>query len=262
MKITLILLISCIAWAQQPVAPTTGESVGSPRGENRGEYNIMNSFELGYRWDTVGGNFDMYRSTVNYTNGIRLLSSSLSVQSRDGHGRFFDSLILNTQGLGNDPYESAILRIEKNRLYRYDMTWRLNDFYNPALTIVNGEHFKNTSRIWQDHDFTLFPQGNFKFFLGYSRNDENGPALTTIQLFDFRGDVFPLFADIRRKQNEYRLGGEITLAGFRLNVLHGWEDFKEDTPTKILKSTEPGDVGLNTLATYRSSQPYHGTSPY
>ncbi len=263
----LFLLVSCIAWAQPPVAPTTGESVGSPRGENSGAYNIMNSFELGYRWDTVGGNFDMYRSSVNYTNGIRLLSSSLSVQSRDGHGRFFDSLILNTQGLGNDPYQSAILRIEKNRLYRYDMTWRLNDYYNPALTIANGEHFKNTSRIWQDHDLTLFPQSRVKFFLGYSRNDENGPALTTIQLFDLRSDTFPLFADVRRQQNEYRLGGEITAAGFRLNVLRGWVDFKEDTPVNLLFAPNPffgetGDNGLNTLGAYQSSQPYHGTSPY
>ena len=207
MKTTFILLISSIALAQPPVAPTADVSVGDPRGENRGEYNIRNSVELGYRFATVGGDFDMYRATVNYTDGLRLLSSSLSVQSRDGHGRFFDSLLLNTQGLGNDPYQSAILRIEKNGLYRYDLTWRLNDYYNPALTIANGEHFKNTSRIWQDHDFTLFPTGRLKLFLGYSGNSENGPALTTIQLFDFRGDTFPLLADIRRRQNEYRLGG-------------------------------------------------------
>jgi hypothetical protein len=275
----LFLLLPLIAFAQPPVAPTTDERVGSPRGENRGEYNIMDSVELGYRFSTVGGNFDMYRSTVNYTNGIRLLSSSLSINSRDGHGKFFDSLTLNTQGLGNDPYESAILRVEKNGLYRYDMTWRLNDYYNPALTIANGEHFRNTSRIWQDHDFTLFPTGKVKLFLGYSRNDENGPALTTIQLFDFRGDTFPLFADIHRSQNEYRVGGEINAGGFRLNILRGWEDFKEDTPVSLLNTTDgfniptggsvqpflpiqTGDNGLNTLSLYRSSQPYHGTSPY
>ena len=151
MKNTLLLLIASICYAQPAVAPTTGEQVGDARGENHGEYNIMNSMELGYRFATTGGDFDMYRSTVNYTDGIRLLSSSLSVQSRDGHGRFFDSLMLNTQGLGNDPYESAVLRIEKNRLYRYDMTWRLNDYYNPALTIANGEHFKASKpsgRTW------------------------------------------------------------------------------------------------------------------
>ncbi len=262
MKKIFLALISSIAFAQPPVAPTTGEPVGNPRGEDHGEYNVMNSWELGYRFDTVGGNFDMYRSVVNYTNGVRLLSSSLSVQSRDGHGKWFDYLLLNTQGIGGDPYESAILRIEKNGLYRYDMTWRLSDYYNPALTIANGEHFKDTSRIMQDHDFTLFPTGKYKLFLGYSHNVENGPSLTTIQLFDQRSDTFPLFADIRRQMNEYRLGGEADFWGFRLNVLRGWVDYREDTPTNILFSTEPGLNGINTLTAYNSTQPYHGTSPY
>lgn len=261
--LTLCLAASALC-AQPPVAPTTGEQVGNPRGDNTGEYNIMESFELGYRFATAGGDFDMYRSTVNYTDGVRLLASSLSIQSRDGHGRWFDHIQLNTQGLGNDPYQFASLRVEKNGLYRYDMIWRENEFFDPSLTIANGAHFEDTNRRWQDHDLTLFPQGNFKFFLGYSRNVEDGPALTTIQLFDFRGDEFPLIANIHRLQNEYRLGAEVRLLGFRLNVLRGWEDFKEDTPVNILAVAEPGLSGLApaSLSAYQSSLPYHGTSPY
>ncbi len=262
--ISILCLAALTVYAQPPVAPTTGEQVGNPRGDNTADYNVMNSFELGYRFGTAGGDFDMYRSTVNYTDGVRLLSSSLSIQSRDGHGHWFDQIQLNTQGLGNDPYESATLRIEKNGLYRYDMMWRENDFFDPALTIANGAHFENTSRRWQDHDLTLFPQGNFKLFLGYSNNIEDGPALTTIQLFDFRGDVYPLIADIHRAQNEYRLGGEVKFWGFRVNVLRGWEDFKEDTPINVLGVAEPGlsGIGPASLSAYQSSQPYHGTSPY
>ena len=118
----------------QPVVSPTTEQVGSPRGENSGNYNITNSFELGYRWSLVGGDLGEYRSDVNYRNGVRLLSSGLSIDSRDGHGHLFDQILLNTLGLGNDPYQSAVLRIQKNKLYRYDMTWRLNDYYNPGLT--------------------------------------------------------------------------------------------------------------------------------
>src|SRR5580658_6578738 len=143
--------------AQPTVAPTTNEQVGDPRGDNTGDYNIMQSFELGYRWATVGGDLGMYQSVANFGDGIRLLSSSLSIQSRDGKGQFFDQIQLTTQGLGNDPYEFASLRIEKNRLYRYDMIWRQSDYFNPALTISGGEHAENTTRTMQDHDLTLFP---------------------------------------------------------------------------------------------------------
>jgi hypothetical protein len=248
--------------AQTPVAPTA-ESVGIPRGDNVSGYNLRQSFELGYRWHSVGGDLGMYRSTVNYGNGPRLLSSSLSVNSLEGHGGYFDQIQLNTLGLGNDPYESASLRIEKNRLYRYDLAWRSNAYYNPGLTIAAGQHFLDTVRHTQDHDFTLFPQGSFKFFLGYSANTQTGPALTTIQQFDVRGDEFPLLANIRRSQREYRLGTEISLLGFRLNVLHAWVDFKDDTPVH-LAAPSPGNNpdDLTTLTSLQRSEPYHGTSPY
>ncbi len=55
------------------------------------------------------------------------------MNSRDGHGRWFDQIVLTTMGLGNDPYQSVTLRVEKNKLYRYDMLWRLDDYYNPGL---------------------------------------------------------------------------------------------------------------------------------
>ena len=263
MKIIIAAQLAAIALcAQTPVAPTA-ESVGLPRGDTLSGYNVRQSFELGYRWHSVGGDAGMYRSTVNYGNGPRLLSSSLAVNSLEGHGGLFDQIQINTLGLGNDPYESASLRLEKNRLYRYDLSWRSNAYYNPGLTISGGQHFLDTVRRTQDHDFTLFPQSSFKVFLGYSANTQTGPALTTIQQFDVRGDEFPLFANLRRVQREYRLGTEISLLGFRLNVLHAWVDFKDDTPVR-LAAPSPGNnpADNTTLTSLERSEPYHGTSPY
>ena len=265
MRPTAALLIPFAAvtlLAQTPVAPTS-EAVGVPRGDTVSGYNVRQSFELGYRWQTVGGNDGMYRSTVNYGNGIRLLSSSLSVNSLEGHGGLFDLIQLNTLGLGNDPYESATLRLEKNRLYRYDLSWRSDAYFNPGLAVAGGEHAIDSVRHVQDHDFTLFPQSSFRLFLGYSANTQRGPALTTEQLFDSRGDEFPLFADIRRSQHEYRLGGEIRVLGIRLNVMHGWVDFKDDTPVgPSLAPAGNNPADLSTLGSFRRSEPDHGTSPY
>src|SRR5262249_47788142 len=107
-RLCFALTLAGAAAAQQTVAPTDAR-VGPPRGENTGNYNVTQSFELGYRWRLLGGDQDMYRSVVNYRNGVSLLGSRLTVNSRDGHGGLFDEILLTTQGLGSDPYQSAIL---------------------------------------------------------------------------------------------------------------------------------------------------------
>ena len=259
---TLFLLFSAYVFAQPPVAPTD-EPTQPARGDNASDYNVLQSWEMGYRFAAVGGDSDMYRSTVNYTDGVRLLSSSLSIQSRDGHGHWFDQMLFNTLGLGGDPYELAAFRIEKNGLYRYDFTWRSTAYFNPALTISNGEHLINATNHLQDQDLTLFPQSRFRLFMGYSRITWSGPSLSTVQLFDGSGDEYPVFSNIHNVQNEYRLGGEAQLFGFKLNALYSWVDFKQDPVTNLLvpsPGNNPND--LNTLESFTRTAPYHGTSPY
>jgi hypothetical protein len=260
--ILLITFAAGVLRAQEVVAPTR-ETVGSPRGENTGNYNITQSFETGYRWHLVDGNLGMYRTVNNYGNGLRLLGSSLSVNSRDGHGNWFDEILLNTLGLGNDPYESASLRVQKNGLYRYDMLWRMQDYYSPGLTVAAGAHLRDTSRRIQDHDITLLPQSKFRFRVGYSRNTENGPALSSAQEFDPNGPGFPTFMNVRREWNEYRVGGDIDYKGLKLTITHRWDYFKEDSPYSLTGAVGPAtaapDQGL--LQQFQRSEPIHGSNP-
>jgi hypothetical protein len=263
-QLVLFLIVSGAVFGQETVAPTTGESTGAARGENTGDYNVVQSWEVGYRYATVGGDEGKYRSDVNYRDGVRLLSSYLTVNSRDGHGRWFDEIVLGTQGLGNDPYESATLRVQKNRLYRYDMLWRSNDYYNPGLTVANGEHLMDTNYRWQDHEVTLLPQNWFRVRAGYSRTVQDGPALTTVQEFDSRGDVFPLFRDLKEQYNEYRIGMDITLKRFRLTILRRWEYFKEDTTDDLTATLQGSAVPFgaasdtSTLSSFYRAQPTRG----
>jgi len=247
--------------AQQVVAPTT-EQVGSPRGDSAGNYNVTQSFETGYRFHLVGGDAGEYRSDANYGNGLRLLGSSLTVNSKDGHGRWFDEIVLNTTGLGNDPYEAAALRIQKNGLYRYDMTWRLSDYYNPGLTVAGGQHLMDTSRRLQDHDLTLLPQSHIRFLLGYSRDTEDGPALSTAQEFNTAGSAYPVFTNVRRQWNEYRLGAEADFAGFHFTVRRTWDYFKDDTPVTSNGVAASGSTTDPTVVRqFNRSQPIHGSNP-
>ncbi len=257
--LTVFFVIAWAASAQETVAPTSGEKVGSVRGDNTGDYNVVQSWEFGYRYSSVSGNQDEYRSDVNYHDGFRLLSSSLTVNSKDGKGKWFDEIALTTQGLGNDPYESATLRVQKNRWYRYDLLWRQNDYFNPGLTVANGAHLENTTYSWQDHDLTLFPQSWYRIRAGYSRTGQNGPALTTEQEFNGQGTVYPIFRDIREQYNEFRLGGDILMKGFRLTVQRRWEYFKEDTTDNQAVAVQ--GAAPQVLTSFNRAQPYRGRTP-
>lgn len=254
--------IATTGYAQQTVAPTQAP-VGPANGDNAANYNIVNSFEAGYRFATAGGDPEEYKSQVNYADGFRLLSSSFSMFSRDGHGKYFDELTLSTLGLGGDPYESATLRIAKNNLYRFDMNWRLNDYYNPGLASAGQQsgNFRATQYTSLDNDLVLFPQSKIKFFLGYSRQVQDGPEFTNVGGFlgapvkpSIAGQDTTGFTTLRDARNEYRVGNEFQLWGVTVNWMHGWEDFKEDF-------FEPADP-TNNRPTSQFVNPYHGTSPY
>jgi len=254
-----ILVIASAAAGQDTVAPTTGEQVGTVRGQNTGDYNVVQSWELGYRFASVGGNQDQYRSDVNYHDGLRLLGSSFTINSKDGKGHWFDEIALTSQGLGNDPYESATLRLQKNRWYRYDLLWRQNDYFNPGLSVASGAHLENTTYSWQDHDLTLLPQNWYRIRAGYSRTTQNGPALTTEQEFNTQGTVYPIFRNIRQQYNEFHLGGDILLKGFRLTVQRRWEYFKEDTTDN--QAVAEAGAAPQVLTSYYRAQPYRGRTP-
>jgi len=260
-RLTLIFTVPGMLLAQQVMTPTP-DQVGSPRGDTWGNYNVTQSFEFGYRFKFVGGDEGEYRSDVNNGNGLRLFGSSFTIDSKDGHGRWFDKIVLNTAGLGNDNYQSVTLRVEKNGLYRYDMTWRLNAYFNPGLTVAGGEHLMDTTRRIQDHDLTLLPQSRIRFHLGYSRNTEDGPALSTAQEFNLNGSGYPIFTNVRRQWNEYRLGGEARFHGFQFTVMRRWDFFKDDTPATSAGVEAAGTLTDQTvLQQFNRAQPIHGSSP-
>ena len=135
-----LLYLSCIIWLPllqaQPVIAPSPDRPGFALGADLSSYNVTNSFETGYRFSAVGGDYSLYR----------------------------------TQGLGNDPYQVATFRIEKNDVYRYDMNWRLSDYFNPSLDNGESDTLKNTRRVMQDHDLSVSLAKWAKLKLGYSRN--------------------------------------------------------------------------------------------
>jgi len=233
--------------------------------QRRGSYQILQGFEVGYRLVSVAGSREMYRSSVNYSNGLRLLDGILRIHSRDGHGRFLDEITLTSSGAGGDPYQSSSLRLEKNRRYRYDLGFRMVSYHNQLAALSGGEHRANTERIFQSHDLTLFPQSRFQLLLGYDRNNQNGPALISENFDVRREEAFPrdrffVFADqVRRLNNQWRAGVNLTAAGIAFSFLKGWDDYKEDTRHAVAGAVTTAGLLPRTL---RRDDPVHGRTPF
>jgi hypothetical protein len=256
-------LLAAAALQAQPTVAPTREPVGPPEGDSIGGYDVTQAFELGYRARTVQGNEAKYASDVNFGNGIRLLSGSISVHSQEGRGRLFDEVVLSTQGLGNDPYQFATLRIQHNRFYRYNLLWRQNDYRNPGLIAPSGGHPRNTRRIWQDHEITLLPHSAVQLFGGIGQNTQTGPSLSSIQLFDSRGDEFPVFTNIDRRQREYRIGAQANLSRFRFLLMRGWQRYEEGSSSRNsvpAPGANANDVQI--LDRFTRQEPYRGETPF
>lgn len=215
----------CIAWgcwlallmvqAALLAAPVAGQSASSPEGVDNGNYNYQGTFEFGYRFVDTNGNSSVYDTFVNQQQGPRLLEQTLSIRSLNHEGTVYDSLFLSSFGWGGDPENASRLRISKNKWYNFNMTFRrdrnfwdynlLANPLNPANDVIavnNSPHQFQTVRRMYDYNLTLFPQSILRFRLGYSRNNMEGPALSSIH----EGTDTAVFQNTRTLLDAYQFG--------------------------------------------------------
>ncbi len=264
MRLWLAVLTACpLALGQQAVAPTPDRP---DQLAEKGEYTVSNSFEVGYRFADVGGNRDVYRASVNYGNGIRLLEGQLRINSKGGKGTLVDDFSFRTSGAVTDPYQSHIVRAEKNGWYRYDMQYRVSRYYNRLPALWQGEHGLNTERTLQSHDFTLRPGSRFEILFGYDRNRRTGPGFASEGIGDRRGgfdraSFLRYQTDLDQRNNQYRGGVNTRFLGLALTAIQSVDDYREDNLFGD-GSRLPTDVSnVQPVESLLRSEPFTGRTP-
>src|SRR5579862_1866642 len=96
MRLALALIAAVPLLAQDPAAPTPVPST---------EPVVTGSIDLGYRFTSVGGDNDVYRSVVNLGQGPRLIGLDFTVV--DPQKRLFDRLDVRANNWGGDPYNTV-----------------------------------------------------------------------------------------------------------------------------------------------------------
>ena len=85
---------------------------------------------------------------------------------------------------------------------------------------------------------------------------DNNSALST---------ALPVFVNLRREWNEYRIGGDVDVAGFKFTLLRRWDFYKEDSPYRLLPGSNAAAIGLpndlTALQTFVKAAPVHGSDP-
>ena len=196
------------------LAAGQGTSTAS-EGVDNGNYNYQGSFEFGYRFVDTNGSRTVYNTFVNQQQGPRLFDETLSMRSLNHEGSVFDTLFLTSFGWGGDPENASRLRISKNKWYNFNMSfrrdrnfWDYNLLANPLnppnqVIQVNGSpHQFQTVRRMYDYNLTLLPQSMIRFRLGYTRNNMEGPALSSIH----EGTDTVTFQNTRTLLDAYQIG--------------------------------------------------------
>ena len=195
-----------------------------------GNYQVEQTAEVGYRKDWINGNLDTYDTFVNLGTGARLLDYTLDMRSINHMGLLFDNLSFSNFGYGGDPNDVSRLRVEKNKWYEFSLVFRRDKNYwdynllanplnpvpfsttspvpatfattNPSFASTQSPHSLDRVRRMQDYDLMLLPQSRVRFRLGYSRNVDEGPSLTTLH-----GPTdFLLLENFRMTTNSYHVG--------------------------------------------------------
>ena len=184
-------------------------------GVDNGNYHYQGSFELGYRFVNTNGSRPIYDTFVNQQQGPRILDQTLDVRSLNHMGGLFDTLFVSSFGWGGDPENAGRMRMSKDKWYNFNATFRrdrnffdYNDLANPLnpanlyVQVNDSPHEFQTVRRMYDYNLVLLPQSAVRFRLGFTRNNMEGPALSTVH----QGTDAQVFQNTRTLLDGYQFG--------------------------------------------------------
>ncbi len=175
---------------------STDSSSGTGEGKKIGDFQVIQSIDIGGRISDVTGSQPMYNTLENYQSGARLLDQSLIMQSLT-HQDIFDTLTLSSFGWGGDPEQAARLHIDKYHWYSFSSSYQYMQNYfdydlfanplnpptgTPFLPILNSPHgYYNRQKLY-NYDLVLLPMHRLSFRIDYNHNRFQGPAFSSLHV--------------------------------------------------------------------------------
>jgi hypothetical protein len=278
-----LLLASGIAAAQtsDPAKTQTKKPDDVPTsattGTDSGNYKITSSLEFGYRGIRVDGDERKYRSDLNYKAGPRIFDSSFLMQSKDGKGGLFDTLLVTASGWGADPTGSMRISMEKPKWYRFEGQYRRAKYYRFLNNVANpnwlfsgfpvppnpatGLHGYNTRTEFGDFDLTILPKNELvRLTFGYSPERYSGPYFTNYHL---GGNEFQPLVNARTRANDIRFGADGKLGKVDWTFMQGFRRFRDDSTIDTNPAfINPNPTNIARFTAFSRTEPTRGRVDY
>ena len=216
--------------AQQAAQQPAPESAASPTPST--EPWITGTLDFGYRFTSIGGDNDVYRSVVNLGQGPRLLGLDLTIV--DPQKRLFDHLDVRANNWGGDPYNTLHVNASKRGIYDFNFDYRdiayfnlLPSFADPLLGsgLVLDEDSYFARRRMSDFQLDLLPGHRIMPYLAYGRDSGQGTGITT---FESDVNTYPVADRMFDKTDNYRGGVRLEFNRFHATLEQGGTTLRDD----------------------------------
>jgi hypothetical protein len=196
------------------------------------EPSFSGSVDVGYRWVSTAGSYDVYRSVVNLGEGPKLLGWDLSFE--DPRKRLFDRLDLRGNNWGGDPYNTAFLAMRKMGVYNLTVDYRNIAFFNflpsyadplATSTYFLDERSYDLKRRLANAQLDLRPGKRVIPYLGYTWDSGYGRQINT---FVTSGNEYPLSQNTNDHTANYRGGVRLEFNRFHATLEQGGTTFRQD----------------------------------
>ncbi len=190
---------------------------------------------VGYRFLSLSGSEEMYRSQVNERSG--LLLRSLSLTTSDLSGSIVDAVRVEAADLGAGP--SGMFRFQAGRAGLYDLkfNYRRTEHFDsvPTFPLQTSDRTRNSF----DVELTALPGKVISPIVGYSRSRYEGPGTTT---YSVGGNEFRLRSDLDDTEQEFRVGAAFDAGPVTGQVIQGW---RKTTSTETNTLIPGAGTGVN-----------------
>jgi len=217
-----LLLLPGLVLAGVLAVPSVARAQGQP--------GMLTDIEVGYRFTSVNGNQEMYRSQINEREGFLIRSMSLVSTDWMDKSPMIDNFRLDAADLGVGNKGLLRLSVGKSGIWRLKARWdqqqlfsALPAFANPFYAaVVPGQQTYDRNRNIVDADLEILPDCAFSPFVGYTWNQLYGPGRTTMHLGE---NEYQLNQSLNDVNQEVRVGASFHFAWVAGQFTQGWRKY-------------------------------------